>query len=215
MTDLGRKNVAISARKLSRKKIDLIFASPLFRTQETAEIVRETLGLPKNKLITEERIREIQTGVYNGRPVQEYRDFFSSIEEKMVKRPKDGENILDMKKRIAEFFYEIDAKYTNKNILIVTHEYGVWMSDAIAKGATTKKEVANLRGYEEDYINTSKFKSCDFVSLPHNENFELDLHRPYIDNIKLVGKDGEVLKRVPEVLDGWVDSGSVPFAEYH
>ncbi|MCH8888895.1 class I tRNA ligase family protein [Patescibacteria group bacterium] len=215
LTELGRKNVSISARKLSKKKIDLIFASPLFRTQETAEIVRETLGLPKNKLITEERIREIQSGVYNGRPIQEYRDFFSSIEEKMVKRPKDGENILDMKKRIAEFLYEIDAKYTNKNILIVTHEYGVWMIDAIAKGATTKKEVANLRGYEEDYINTSKFKSCDFVPLPHNENFELDLHRPYIDNIKLVSKGGEELERVPEVLDGWVDSGSVPFAEYH
>ena len=40
LTEFGRKNVAISAKKLSRKKIDIIFASPLFRTQETAEIVR-------------------------------------------------------------------------------------------------------------------------------------------------------------------------------
>jgi len=40
------------------------------------------------------------------------------------------------------------------------------------------------------------------------------LHRDICDQLILV-KDGKEYKRVPEVLDVWLDSGSVPFAEYH
>ncbi len=45
---------------------------------------------------------------------------------------------------------------------------------------------------------------------------EIDLHKPYIDNIVLkCEKCGGVQKRVPEVVDCWVESGSMPFAELH
>jgi len=44
----------------------------------------------------------------------------------------------------------------------------------------------------------------------------LDLHKPYIDNIHLkCEKCGGVMTRIPEVLDCWFDSGSMPFAQYH
>jgi len=42
----------------------------------------------------------------------------------------------------------------------------------------------------------------------------LDLHRPKIDNITLKGKTGE-LTRIPEVLDVWMDSASMPYASKH
>ena len=48
----------------------------------------------------------------------------------------------------------------------------------------------------------------------YNENF-LDLHKPYIDAIKIKSKDGEVMQRVEEVIDCWFDSGSMPFAQFH
>ena len=45
-----------------------------------------------------------------------------------------------------------------------------------------------------------------------------DLHRPYIDDVVLrctaAGCDGE-MRRVPEVIDTWFDSGSMPFAQFH
>ncbi|HNS71290.1 MAG TPA: isoleucine--tRNA ligase [bacterium] len=41
-----------------------------------------------------------------------------------------------------------------------------------------------------------------------------DLHRPYIDQITFI-KDGKHFKRIPEVLDCWMESGSMPFAQYH
>lgn len=45
---------------------------------------------------------------------------------------------------------------------------------------------------------------------------DLDLHRPYIDEIELkCPKCGESMKRILDVLDCWFDSGSMPFAQYH
>jgi isoleucyl-tRNA synthetase len=41
-----------------------------------------------------------------------------------------------------------------------------------------------------------------------------DLHRPYIDNV-LIKKDGKVFKRRSEVLDSWMDAGSMPYAQVH
>ena len=44
----------------------------------------------------------------------------------------------------------------------------------------------------------------------------LDLHRPYIDNIHIkCPKCGKAMTRIPDVLDCWFDSGSMPFAQYH
>ena len=49
------------------------------------------------------------------------------------------------------------------------------------------------------------------------QNLEtLDLHKPYIDKIKLkCEKCQNEMSRVPEVVDCWVESGSMPFAELH
>ena len=45
---------------------------------------------------------------------------------------------------------------------------------------------------------------------------DFDLHKPYIDNIHLTCPScGKVMTRIPDVLDCWFDSGSMPFAQYH
>ena len=50
--------------------------------------------------------------------------------------------------------------------------------------------------------------------ISHTSN--LDLHRPYIDQVKLKCEKCEgQMSRVPEVVDCWVESGSMPFAELH
>lgn len=47
-------------------------------------------------------------------------------------------------------------------------------------------------------------------------NDDLDLHKPYIDNIHLkCPKCGKSMTRILDVLDCWFDSGSMPFAQYH
>lgn len=42
-----------------------------------------------------------------------------------------------------------------------------------------------------------------------------DLHRPYVDNIVLVGPSGERLVREPDLIDVWFDSGAMPYAQVH
>lgn len=44
---------------------------------------------------------------------------------------------------------------------------------------------------------------------------ELDLHRPYIDEVMLTCRCGGTMRRTPEVIDCWFDSGSMPVAQWH
>ncbi|MBQ1752108.1 MAG: isoleucine--tRNA ligase [Paludibacteraceae bacterium] len=58
------------------------------------------------------------------------------------------------------------------------------------------------------------FKVGDFSK----ENYapeNIDLHRPYIDSIILVSKDGKPMKRETDLIDVWFDSGSMPYAQLH
>ena len=47
------------------------------------------------------------------------------------------------------------------------------------------------------------------------EDQELDLHRPFIDEFTWEGPDGATMRRIPDLLDVWFDSGSMPFAQWH
>ena len=43
----------------------------------------------------------------------------------------------------------------------------------------------------------------------------IDLHRPYVDNIVLVSSKGEPMRREPDLIDVWFDSGAMPYAQIH
>ena len=47
------------------------------------------------------------------------------------------------------------------------------------------------------------------------EDTEIDLHRPYIDELTWPAPGGGTMRRVPDLLDVWFDSGSMPFAQWH
>lgn len=48
------------------------------------------------------------------------------------------------------------------------------------------------------------------------ENYDkIDIHRPYVDYIKLVGESGAVLTRELDLIDVWFDSGAMPYAQIH
>ncbi|EPR66518.1 Isoleucyl-tRNA synthetase [Cyclobacterium qasimii M12-11B] len=44
---------------------------------------------------------------------------------------------------------------------------------------------------------------------------EIDLHRPYVDDIILVADNGEKMFREPDLIDVWFDSGAMPYAQWH
>ena len=54
----------------------------------------------------------------------------------------------------------------------------------------------------------------DGKRIPVSEYKELDLHKPYVDQV-LFERNGKIYKRTPELIDVWFDSGAMPFAQYH
>lgn len=59
----------------------------------------------------------------------------------------------------------------------------------------------------------------DFGRVPRNDAGEPDLHRPYIDELTRPNPDDptgqSTMRRIPDVLDVWFDSGSMPYAQVH
>lgn len=214
LTEKGKEETKKTAKELKKNKIDLIFSSPFARTRETAEIVSEEIGLDKKAIIFDERIQEIQVGEFDGKSIDEYYNYFNSIEEYFEKRCPDGENYTEIKKRVGSFLYTLEGKYKNKNILIVTHSVPSWMLFSASLGLDIKQMVEIVKE-KKDFMKNAEVKELDFVPFPHNENYELDLHRPYIDEVELVDDDGNKLIRVKEVMDVWLDSGAMPFAQDH
>ena len=210
LTDKGKKEAAASFKKL--KNIDMIFSSDFVRTRETAEIAVKQLGI--RKIFYDKRLREVDAGILNNRPTREYGKYFSSNEEKFIKPAPKGENLTDLKNRMSEFIYDIEEKYSGKNILIISHEYPIWLLFAGAEGANAKKTI-EMKGKKEDFIKTGEIKNLKFISLPHNQNFELDLHRPYIDKVEFSCGCGGKMKRIEDVFDCWFESGSMPYGQSH
>ena len=44
---------------------------------------------------------------------------------------------------------------------------------------------------------------------------EIDLHKPYVDEIILISESGKPMKRVSDLVDVWFDSGAMPYAQWH
>ena len=61
-------------------------------------------------------------------------------------------------------------------------------------------------------------KAEDQLGISHDARLtthDLDLHKPFVDNIILVSKSGKPMKRVPDLIDVWFDSGAMPYAQLH
>ena len=77
--------------------------------------------------------------------------------------------------------------------------------------AEIEKSVAASLMKENPYKN---FKPGD-LSKENYSTDRIDLHRPYVDNIVLVSSKGEPMRREPDLIDVWFDSGAMPYAQLH
>ncbi len=221
LTEQGRKEVVEAADGIKSKKITKILCSPFLRTKETAEIIAEKIDFPKDKIIYDDRIRELEFGDFSGKLGKEYCDYMKSKGWEFDVKIPGGESFQNAKNRFGEFLYEIDKKYKNETVLIISHGFAIEVAPAVVEGADKKRSLEIFHSKAQH--KTATLHKEDFVPIPHNENYELDLHRPYIDNIQLVCSHstssgqacGGNLLRVKEVMDVWFDSGAMPFAQDH
>ncbi len=70
-----------------------------------------------------------------------------------------------------------------------------------------------------DELNSEIRKAADVLGGETNKHYLhegiLDLHKPYVDEITLVSDSGRPMKRVPDLIDVWFDSGAMPYAQWH
>ena len=143
LTEKGKKQVEVAAEKLKKDKIDVIIHSDVKRTVEAAHIVAKILGV--KDVFADSRIHELNVGVFDDRPVREYHAYYSSMAEKFVKAVPQGESLNDLKKRLMDFMRDIDEKYKNKKILLISHEYPIWILDGASRGLANDG-IIRLRG---------------------------------------------------------------------
>ena len=77
--------------------------------------------------------------------------------------------------------------------------------------AEIEKSIAAGFMQENPYKN---FKVGD-MSKENYSTANIDLHRPYVDQIVLVSSKGEPMRREPDLIDVWFDSGAMPYAQVH
>ncbi len=215
LTELGKTQVVRTTEKLHDLKITKIITSPFVRTQETARLVAEGLGLGTESIETDDRLSEYDVGDLEGKSTTADDAYFGSALERFEKRCPNGESLADIKRRMGDALHELEEKYQNENILIISHSTPLWMLKAAGEGLTRGEALETRNAVSGDFIPTAGFEKLSFTPLPHNEEYELDLHRPYIDEHMLVDEAGNPLVRVLEVLDVWFDSGAMPFAQDH
>lgn len=153
ITKKGKKQIQKIIPRLKKDKIDLIFSSSLLRCEQTAKVIAIELGL---KINFDKRLREINFGIFNGKSVKEWNDYFKNRAEKFTKRAPGAENRRDIKKRLMDFIKDINKKYKNKNILIVSHEDILIILQGVVKRFSEKEMIRDK--WEKLRIKTGEYR---------------------------------------------------------
>jgi isoleucyl-tRNA synthetase len=213
LTETGKQQAIAAGTNLANKNITKIYSSPFRRTKETAMLTAQALGISPESVIIDERLREFEFGELDGTSHTDYIEKFFPTLINYEQKVGGGESYLDGKKRFGDFLYELERNFKNENILIVSHGIAFESCIMAAKGADKDESLAFVLGRAGSAPHATP-TALNFVPLPLNDDYELDLHRPYIDDITLE-VDGEEYTRVKEVIDVWFDSGAMPFAQDH
>ena len=97
--------------------VDIIIASPMKRAQATARAAAERCGI---EIVTDERLREWNYGEYEGK--SRYTEGFAENKREFaVKMGRSGESLFQLCHRVYSALDEIMAKYSGKNVLLISH----------------------------------------------------------------------------------------------
>ncbi len=153
---------------------------------------------------------DVNCGVFNNRPISERQNYFKNRLEMFTKKPEGAETLADVRRRMTQAILEINQKHRYENILIVSHGDSLWMLETALGGLGNE---ASLAWSDKNFLHVGEVRSLKFNNWPFNEEGELDLHRPYIDEVYLAClKCDKKVTRIKEVADVWFDSGGMPFA---
>jgi broad specificity phosphatase PhoE len=122
LTDVGLQQAAAAAKRLASAGIDVIVASPLLRTRQTAGEVAATTGAP---VVTDDGFRETDFGAWEGLTFAEVRERWPAevsawLADPAVPPP-DGESFAEVSERVAGALQRVLTDRAGQTVLIVSH----------------------------------------------------------------------------------------------
>lgn len=183
LNETGRAQVEALAKKLKRRKYDVLISSDLTRAVETAGILSAALKVPH--VAQWKELRERDTGNWSGKPV---RDYVTSLPQGGTASPalypgtpENGESFEMFLGRLAGTLQRIRTAFPGKRVLVACHSGPLRMLQTLVDNLSLAEAAA------------------------------LDPKNAEAVNLRLPA----LLRRIPEVLDCWFESGSMPYAQSH
>ena len=183
LTERGVEQVRATAQKLRREGATQIIASPLVRTQQTAQILAEELGL---SVRTDDRLSEVGMGMYEGRPFAEFRAAIphrDDVNTWMHEAPDGMETFSSLRSRTYAFMEDVLREYRGRTVIVVTHGDPIY---AMVKFGLSGVE------YVPTYPPTAGYTICEFDA-NGSQRGDLQMYHPT-----------DVLEGAYEILFNWM-----------
>lgn len=151
LSKLGKKQMEDTGGILKDKSIDIIYSSPLLRTKQSAEIIRQKLNL--KKIHYSRKILEVKSSL-QGEPLltlNKIKFFVFKSSDNSVK----GETIIEMLKRMESFIKDVLQKHQGKNIVAASHGDPIMVVRAKYKGLPIVND--SIRPGRKGYIKKGEY----------------------------------------------------------
>ncbi|MFH2063138.1 MAG: class I tRNA ligase family protein [bacterium] len=208
LTERGLEQIETAAAFYKGLGLDAIYSSDLHRTRQTAEAIAQACGL---EVTYDERLREVLNEGLLDRSEDDFLALFADADERINKVPEGGESLRQVRLRMVETLKEIDVKHAGQRILVVSHGDALY---ALKSGLLGYDDQATVDRMKDEYVGTGGHWEHELLRRPYDEEGRIDVHRPYIDEVRLKCSCGGEMRREPYVLDCWFDSGSMPLAQW-
>lgn len=162
LNEIGHLQAASMAKAVSAMKPEVLYASPLSRTRQTAAPLAEATGL---EVIHDDRLMEIHVGSWEGMTGDEVDaiapDFFAGLRAgKDMRRSPEGETATETGARFCLALKDIVAAQVGKRIAVVSH------------GVALKQGIAAFLGWTWEHSQQlGHFDNCSWATLElHHDN---------------------------------------------
>jgi broad specificity phosphatase PhoE len=122
LTDTGREQARYLARRVEQEGVELVLCSPLTRALETAKPAAAALGL---ELETDERLRELDFGEWEGKTLPELREEDPDAVHLFVENAEHGfpggEPLSGGAERVLAVFADLGRSHAGRTVLVVAH----------------------------------------------------------------------------------------------
>lgn len=207
LTEIWKNQAEELAKIFEDEKIDAIYSSPLDRCCDTISPLAKSKNLEINKI---DNLREIESPELQDKT-------FSCKDYKWENGFGWWEKISEVYDRVKKSLEKIIEENKWKTVVVCSH----WDPSFLARMALNDNidydnEKYSCGKYLENNPEKYDISAMYWVEYVNVSNKKaMDIHKHFVDEIFVKSESGTKLKRVPEVLDCWFESGSMPYASKH